>query len=433
MSGELDAFIEYISVIKRLSPRTIEAYTRDLVEIEEKIGKNLVSMESHEIFRLLGQIANKRTLNRKLSAFNSFLDFCHRHHYDSVSSKFSLSKIPKNLPKYLPYETIEAGLRRIDRSEWIGLRDYALILFLYATGMRIGESLAAEERDIEGEWIRIRHGKAKQNPPVRYLILAQIAVYQNIATHQPPGKNRFIQPGEQLGRNHPGGQIEGFFRCLDIAQGGLQLHERWLGFIRWQLQRKLGGSAHVIGIQMQRAALQQKAVIVLGKAQTAVDMPEHQHITKQIGIIQFQIIIIQAKHELAIMSPQFEIQIAETGILFPGAGIELFDAGCQPQIRQQIVLVLHEQGQPLQLAGRAQCFQGVIQLALFRLGRQKIIQPGRDFRVVQRHAILHAAVTVGRRGDAQHAGLPVETRGHHLEVFDACLDRKSTRLNSSHT
>lgn len=173
MSGELDAFIEYISVIKRLSPRTIEAYTRDLVDIEEKIGKNLVSMESHEIFRLLGQITNKRTLNRKLSAFNSFLDFCHRNHYDSVSSKFSLSKIPKNLPKYLPYETIDTGLRCIDRSEWIGLRDYALILFLYATGMRIGESLAAEEGDIEGEWIRIRHGKGEKE---RYVPIAPDAL-----------------------------------------------------------------------------------------------------------------------------------------------------------------------------------------------------------------------------------------------------------------
>lgn len=173
MSGELDAFIEYISVIKRLSPRTIEAYTRDLVEIEEKIGKSLVSIESHEVFLLLGKIANKRTLNRKLSAFNSFLDFCHHNRYHSASSKFSLSKIPKNLPKYVPYAMIERALQSIDRSEWIGLRDYALIMFLYATGMRIGEALAAQEGDIEGEWIRIRHGKGEKE---RYVPIAPEAL-----------------------------------------------------------------------------------------------------------------------------------------------------------------------------------------------------------------------------------------------------------------
>jgi len=181
MSGELDAFIEYITVIKRLSPRTIEAYTRDLVEMEEGIGKDLILIDSQEIFRLLGVIGNKRTLNRKLSAFNSFLDFCHRNRYHSASSKFSLSKIPKNLPKYLPYETINSGLGMIDTSEWMGLRDYALILFLYATGMRISECLAAQEGDIEGEWIRIRHGKGEKERyvPIAPEALKALRVYQD--------------------------------------------------------------------------------------------------------------------------------------------------------------------------------------------------------------------------------------------------------------
>jgi len=33
MSGPLEAFIEYITVTKALSARTIEAYSRDLVQI----------------------------------------------------------------------------------------------------------------------------------------------------------------------------------------------------------------------------------------------------------------------------------------------------------------------------------------------------------------------------------------------------------------
>jgi len=173
MSPELDAFIEYIVVIKALSPKTVEAYTHDLEELERGIGKNLTGIDSNEVFRFLGSITNKRTLNRKLSAFNSFLDFCHKNRFDSASSKFSLAKVPKNLPKYLTYETIRAGLSMIDCSEWIGLRDYALILFLYATGARIGECLAAEEGDIEGEWLRIRHGKGEKE---RYVPIAPEAL-----------------------------------------------------------------------------------------------------------------------------------------------------------------------------------------------------------------------------------------------------------------
>jgi len=173
MSGELEAFIEYITVIKALSPRTVEAYSRDLSEIEQGTQKSLTNIDSAELFSLLGRISNKRTLNRKLSAFNSFLDFCHRNRYDSHASKLSLSKIPKNLPKYLAYETIASGISLIDRSDWLGLRDYALILFLYATGTRISECLNVQEGDIEGEWLRIRHGKGEKE---RYVPVAHEAM-----------------------------------------------------------------------------------------------------------------------------------------------------------------------------------------------------------------------------------------------------------------
>lgn len=78
MSKELDAFLEYIIVIKALSPRTIEAYRHDLSALEESSKKNLSEIDSSQMFEMLGSITNKRTLNRKLSAFNSFLDFCHR-------------------------------------------------------------------------------------------------------------------------------------------------------------------------------------------------------------------------------------------------------------------------------------------------------------------------------------------------------------------
>lgn len=173
MSKELEAFIEYITVIKALSPRTIEAYRYDLSGFEEASRKTLTQIDSSTVFSILGTITNKRTLNRKLSAFNSFLDFCHRNRFDSASSKFTLSKVPKNLPKYFTFETIQSGLRLIDRSEWIGLRDYAILLFLYATGVRISEGLAVEEGDIEGEWLRIRHGKGEKE---RYVPIAQEAM-----------------------------------------------------------------------------------------------------------------------------------------------------------------------------------------------------------------------------------------------------------------
>ena len=48
-----------------------------------------------------------------------------------------MAKVPKNLPKYMSSEEILKGLESIDRSTLTGLRDYTLILFLYASGCRI--------------------------------------------------------------------------------------------------------------------------------------------------------------------------------------------------------------------------------------------------------------------------------------------------------
>ncbi|MDP1783891.1 MAG: tyrosine-type recombinase/integrase [Sulfuricurvum sp.] len=173
MSKELEAFLEYITIIRSLRPKTVEAYRADLNEIEITASTPLIDLDSASIFKVLSSVQNKRTLNRKLSAINSFLDFCHRHQYDSSLSKFSLSKLPKKLPKYLPYESIIASLKLIDLSDWIGMRDYALLLFLYATGTRISECLEAKEEDIEGEWLRVRHGKGDKE---RYIPIAQEAL-----------------------------------------------------------------------------------------------------------------------------------------------------------------------------------------------------------------------------------------------------------------
>ncbi|MEJ2468342.1 MAG: tyrosine-type recombinase/integrase [Campylobacterales bacterium] len=159
MSGPLEAFIEYITVTKALSARTVEAYRHDLVQIERAAGRPLIELESADVMKLLGGIANKRTLIRKLSSLNAFFAFCHSRRFLAEAERFSLAKIPKNLPKFLTLDAIEAGMAVIGTEKWTDLRDRALILFLYATGVRISEALAVERSDFEGEWLRVRHGK----------------------------------------------------------------------------------------------------------------------------------------------------------------------------------------------------------------------------------------------------------------------------------
>ena len=173
LSNELEAFLEYITITKALSKKSVEAYKNDLSSIENALEKPLVNIDSSSLFKLLLGYKNKRTLNRKLSSLNSFFDFCYKSQFLDEKTKLKSAKIPKLLPKFLSFEEIKVGLSLIDRSSIVGLRDYALILFLYATGARISEALSLAREDIEGEWLHIRHAKGEKE---RIVPIAKISL-----------------------------------------------------------------------------------------------------------------------------------------------------------------------------------------------------------------------------------------------------------------
>ncbi len=173
MSNELEAFLEYITVAKSLSKNSITAYESDLKAIESSSSKPLIELNSASILKELSKIENRRTINRKLSTVNAFFTFCHKQHFIGSFSKFKLSKLPSSLPKYLSYDDIMSGLKSIELKKWTDLRDYALILFLYATGARISECLHVEHQDFENDWLRIRHAKGDKE---RYIPIASDAL-----------------------------------------------------------------------------------------------------------------------------------------------------------------------------------------------------------------------------------------------------------------
>ena len=173
MSNELEAFLEYISVVKALSSKSVKAYMSDLQSLEASFGKPIITIDSSKVFSILSIYENKRTLNRKLSAVNAFFDFCHKRQFNDEKTKLRLSKIPKLLPKFLTFNKIQNSLKLVDSSDWLGLRDYALILFLYASGTRISECLEIERDDIDGEWLRVRRAKGEKE---RMIPIAKVAI-----------------------------------------------------------------------------------------------------------------------------------------------------------------------------------------------------------------------------------------------------------------
>ena len=162
MSRYLEAFLEYLQINKGVSKNTYAAYKRDLLQFEEFIKKSIIEADNMDIISFLSSINNKRSLNRKLSAINSFFDFAYKRGWSDTKHKIKQAKIPKTLPKFLTKEEIMSVVESINIKSWFDLRDKALILFIYATGLRISEVLNTKLSDIENGWVKVTMAKGEK-------------------------------------------------------------------------------------------------------------------------------------------------------------------------------------------------------------------------------------------------------------------------------
>ncbi|MFT7824328.1 MAG: tyrosine-type recombinase/integrase [Sulfurimonas sp.] len=200
-SSILTAFEEYMSVTRALGTQTVSSYLSDLEQLEAFIPKPLINVDTNDVLKFLAAFENKRTLNRKLSSINAFFHFCHLQNFTHEKIRIPMAKIPQNLPKYLSGEEIVRGAERIDRSTLTGLRDYALILFLYASGCRISEALSVQRSDILEGWLKIRFAKGEKERMVPLAPVATEAIEAYLAQQDMGSSYLWLNyRGERLSR-----------------------------------------------------------------------------------------------------------------------------------------------------------------------------------------------------------------------------------------
>jgi integrase/recombinase XerD len=189
------AFKEHLTIIKSLSIHTIEAYIRDVEDFNLLLltkNKTLLNSTSEDLINYLQTIKNPRTQNRHLSSINSFYSFCDTTFDISQKPQSSFAKIPKTLPKYLSNEQIMKNLQLIDTSKELGLRDYAMILFLYATGVRVSELINIKKNDIEETLIKVLYSKGSKQRVVPIAQTALTALYSYLNTRKIKSNHLFI-------------------------------------------------------------------------------------------------------------------------------------------------------------------------------------------------------------------------------------------------
>jgi integrase/recombinase XerC len=111
------------------------------------------------VARLTRDGLDRASVARKLSAVRSFLDHSLREGRIAVNPAASVPspRQSRKLPRDLTVDEVFALLDRIEGTDLASLRDRALLEFLYATGLRVGElaSLQVGDLDLPSSTVRV--------------------------------------------------------------------------------------------------------------------------------------------------------------------------------------------------------------------------------------------------------------------------------------
>lgn len=141
-------FLEYLTVVRRLSPKTIAAYTRDLDDFLISAGDqtNELTASINEVQVRGWMSAGHRrglspaTLQRRLSALRSFLRWDGKGRGEQRSAAHTVQgpKRRRKLPQTLEADQVGAYLNA-DTSDPLQSRDLAMAELLYSSGLRLAE------------------------------------------------------------------------------------------------------------------------------------------------------------------------------------------------------------------------------------------------------------------------------------------------------
>lgn len=164
----IDAYAFHLKVERNLSENTIDAYTRDLRQfaehcIDDGDNADVREIDAMLISSFMGSLLDEglktRTVARKLSSVRGLFKYLR---IDEVidkdpSTKVDMPKYGRRVPRVLSLDEVETLLATPDRTVPEGLRDWAMLHVLYATGLRVTElcELLQREVDLRAGYVRV--------------------------------------------------------------------------------------------------------------------------------------------------------------------------------------------------------------------------------------------------------------------------------------
>ncbi len=216
-------FLAHLAVERNLSPRTVEAYRRDLLQFDAWLGARGLELAGVERATLRSYLGRRRddglsarSSARALSALRGFFRYLVNNEIlvTDPTANLRSPSLWRTVPHALSSEEIEALLEAPDSSTTLGLRDRAMLETLYATGLRVSElvGLTIERVRLDPGFVRvIGKGRKERLVPLGESAVSRLDEYAQRAR---PRLNRHRL--SELFLNHRGGPLtrQGFWKIL---------------------------------------------------------------------------------------------------------------------------------------------------------------------------------------------------------------------------
>jgi integrase/recombinase XerC len=156
---DLSRFLDYLRAVEAASPRTVEAYARDLRALSASVGTggpvDWTAVDRDDLRRFLGEQRrlerSPSTIARRLSAIRAFFRFLVREgrRDDNPASALRSARQKRRLPRTPGEELVNRILEACDLDTEGGRRDRAILEMLYGGGLRLSELVGLTLGDID--------------------------------------------------------------------------------------------------------------------------------------------------------------------------------------------------------------------------------------------------------------------------------------------
>ena len=195
MKNILADYENYLLIERAMSRNTVASYCSDVEKFMTWAGMAPENVTAEDVTGYLASRSkvSERSQARFLSALRNFFDWLYLEGVvkENPCELVDMPKLGRYFPSVLSEQEVEAIMDSVDTTDWIGVRDRAILEVLYGCGLRVSEAVGLRISCLypdEG-FVRV-FGKGKKERLIPFCGMALEAVQRYLEVRPLPADSR---------------------------------------------------------------------------------------------------------------------------------------------------------------------------------------------------------------------------------------------------